>query len=74
VFFFFIGAICFADDDYEKNFLWLLSERDLKIQQDMSRLSFFSTLSLSLSLSLSLLVERSDADDDYRKMYGSMNN
>jgi len=54
VFFFFIGAICFADDDYEKNFLWLLSERDLKIQQDMSRLSFFSTLSLSLSLSLSL--------------------
>ena len=37
-----------------------------------SAFSFFN--SLSLSFSLSLLVERSDADDDYRKMYGSMNN
>jgi len=55
------------------------SERvHLKIRdRDMSRLSFFfNSLSLSLSLSLtlflflslSLLVERSDADDDYRKI------
>ena len=51
---FFFGAICLPTMIMRKISFRVLSERNLKIQQDMSRLSLFSTLCLSLSLSLSL--------------------
>ena len=40
-----------------------------EIPEDTTR--YESAFSFFNSLSLSLLVERSDADDDYRKMHGS---